>query len=344
MFDHFFDRSKPAMSFRECYVEATGDTQLTGQFSRCDKVRLREAVGADFREAMDSSTFSTNILGDSITRAMTREYSGLTAYADWRWLVDVVRINDFRTNERTRMGGYGNLPAVAERDPYLALTSPGDAKETYAISKRGGIETITMEMIANDDQGVIRRIPQKLATAAGRTLYEFVYDFLVNNATLGDGTALFHATRSNLGSAALSATAYAAARLAMRQIGELSSGKRQGILLKHLVIPSELEETVYNMFVRSTNLDATFVQSHTPITHVVDHWTDTNNWYATADKMDVPLIEIGFFMGNENPELFVQDLPNAGSLFSNDQIQYKIKHIYGGNVLTPDGFYGAVVA
>jgi DNA primase large subunit len=213
-----------------------------------------------------------------------------------------------------------------------------------AITKRGGTETISLETTANDDMGVIRRIPLKLATAAGRTLYEFVYDFLRSPPTLGDTVALFHASRGNLGSTALGDASFAAARLAMKRTPELSSAKRLGITLKHLVIPSDLEETAFNMFVRGTNNDETFVQSRKPTVHVVDYWTDANDWVATADKADVPLIEIGFYAGNENPEIFVQDLPTQGSLFSNDQIKYKIRHIYGGNVLGPDGFYKAVVA
>lgn len=344
MLDDFFDRSKRTMSFRECYVEITGDRNVTGLMQHVDVQRLREAAGEHaFREAISAATFG-NILGDSITRAMIRDYQGLESYSDWRWLCDIVPVTDFRTQERTRVGGYGNLPEVAENGAYNALTSPGDEKATYALSKRGGTETISLEAIANDDVGLIRRIPMSLATAAGRTLYEFVYEFLNGNGAIYDGVALFHATHANLGTAALDDTSFAAARLAMKQQTELSSNKRLGINLRHLAVPSDLEQTAYDMFVRNTNNDQTFVQSRKPTVHVVDHWTDTNNWYAAADNAQVPLIELGFYGGNEDPEIFVQDLPTQGSLFSNDQIKYKIRHIYNGAVRDYRGFYGAIVA
>jgi len=343
MLDDFFDRSKKAMSFRECYIDITGDRGCTGLLQNCDTALLREAAGANFREAISASTFA-DILGDSITRRMIADYNNLEAYKDWRWLVDIVPIRDFRVNERTRLGGYGNLPAVAENGAYAALTSPGDEKETYSISKRGGVETLSLETLANDDVGLIRRIPLNMANAAARTLFEFVHDFVVTNPTLGDSVTLFHASRGNLGSTALSAASFSAARLAIKQRTELSSAKRLGVILKHLLVPGELEETAFDLFVRNTNMDETFVQSRKPTVHVVDYWTDTNNWVATADKNDVPLIEMGFFNGNEDPEIFVQDTPNQGSLFSNDQIKYKIRHIYGGQVLNHVGFYKAVVA
>lgn len=343
MWDDFFDPSKSSVSLRECYIETTGDRGVTGLVRNCDPIRLREAAGANFREAVSAATFN-DILGDSITRALVRDYAGLEAYGDYGDLVDIVPIRDFRTNERTRLGGYGNLPAVAENGAYGALASPTDEKATYAVSKRGGTETVSLETIANDDVGVIRRIPMALAMAAKRTLYEFVLDFLATNPTIYDATALFTVGHGNLGTAALSATSFAARRLAMKQRTEKDSGKKLGIILRHLYVPAELEEAAFDLFVKGTNNDETFVQSRKPRVHVVDYWTDADNWYATADKATAPLIELGFFNGVQEPELFTQDLPTQGSLFSNDQIKYKIRHIYGGNVLDFRGFDGSVVA
>jgi hypothetical protein len=346
MFDDFFDPSKRAKSFRECYVEMTGDSGVTGLMQNCDMKRLRESLGSEesFREAISASTFA-NVLGSSITRAMVRDYNAMENYNDYQDLVDVVPVNNFRTQERTRMGGYGNLPAVAENGPYNALTSPSDEKSTYAVTKRGGKEIISIETIANDDVGAIRKVPQRLAVAAKRTLYEFALDFLATNPTVYDSSALFHAVNhANLGSAALSAAAFSAARLAVKKQAEANSLKKLGLVLRHLYVPAELEEAAFDLFVRTTNNDESFVQSRKPKVHVVDYWSDTNNWFATADKMEVPLIELGFYNGTEEPELFVQDLPTQGSLFANDQITYKIRHIYGGAVIDYRGLYGAIIA
>lgn len=343
MLDDFFDPKKPARSFREAYIELTGDRHVTGLIQNCDMRSLREAVaGTRFAEAVSAATFG-DILGDSITRAMIREYGALEAYQDWRWLCDVVPVTDFRTQERARMGGYGNLPAVAENGAYAALSTPTDEKATYAATKRGGTETVSLEAIANDDVGALRRIPMALATSAGRTLYEFVYNFLATNPVIYDGLALFHATHANLGTAALNEASFAAGRLAMKKQTELDSAKRLGITLRHVAVPSDLEEIAYDLFVRQSNNDETFVQSRKPTVHVVDYWTDTNNWFATADNAQVPLIELGFY-GGEDPQLFIQDNPTQGSLFSNDQVKYKIRHIYSGAVRDFRGFYGAIVA
>lgn len=344
MLDDFFDPEKRATSFREAYIQFTGDREVRGLVQSCDLRTLRESVGATrFNEAIASTTWG-EALGDAITRAMVREYAQSSMWDDWRDLVDVVPVTDFRTQRRVRIGGYGNLPGVAQAGPYTALTSPADEEATYAATKRGGTETVSLEAIANDDVGSIRRIPVKLTEAAKRTLFTFVLEFMNGNAAIYDTVALFHATHNNLGSTALGAASFAAARLAMLKQAEAGSSQRIGLITRHLYVPTDLEETAFDLFVRDTNNDETFVQSRKPRVHVVPHWTDANNWYATADKAAVQLIELGFYGGREEPELFIQDNPTQGSLFTNDQILYKIRHIYGGAVIDFRGFYGAIVA
>jgi hypothetical protein len=339
MLDAFFDPShadhRQAQSFRECYIEITGDRRVTGMLRECDEAKLREAL--------DSSSFD-DVLGNSITRRMIRDYNTPGIYDVWRQLGNVVPVGDFRTQERTRFGGYGDLPAVSESDPYAALTSPSDEKATYAVTKRGGVESVTLEMIKNDDVGVIRQIPTRLSRSAKRTLAKFVLDFLATNPVIYNSQNLFHGDHGNLGTAALDATTLAARRLAMLKQAEAGSGDRLGIGPKYLWVPPDLEETAVNLFRRNTQNDKTFTQSLTLEVMPVWYWTDTNNWYLTADPMDIPGVEIGFLDGQEEPELFVQDSPTGGSMFSHDQLTWKIRHIYGGAVKDFRFAQGSVVA
>lgn len=349
MLDAFFDPAhkdhRSVHSFKECYIEITGDKQVTGQMRNSDLARLREARGADFREAVDSTTFG-DILGDSITRRMQAIYIGMTDLQSWRRVAQVGRTSDFRTQEITRMGGYGNLPAVGQGDPYPALTTPGDDKATFAVTKRGGTEDVTLEAIKNDDMRVITRIPQELALAAGNTLYEFAFDFFRTNPNAWDGTALYHANHGNLFTVAFSAAEFAVHRLAMQKQTRVGSSKRMGTEPGVILLPFELQETAYNAFVRGQNLDKTFVQTINPEIIVVPYWSDATDWVTVAPKDRFPVLEIDFLDGREEPELFVQDNPSAGSMFSNDKLTYKIRHIYGGNLLVDaeKGTTKAVVA
>lgn len=346
MLDAFFDpRDNSVYSFRECYVELTGDKRVTGRIEHMDRTRLAESFGAAFRESLDSTSFA-NVLGDSITRRLIAEYRAAVDLDSWRQIASVARAESFRTQHRTLFGGYGDLPVVAEGDPYVSLASPADQEATYAVSKRGGTEDITLEMITNDDVGAIQRIPRKLARAAKRTLAKFVFDFIRTNPVIYDNQALFCANHGNLGSTALDAVEVGVVWSAMQKHTEISSGDRMGVTPKSMLVPIDLEEIGSNIFRRTTNQDKTFIQRMVLNIIPVWYWDDTTDWAIAADPADVPGIEIGFLNGQEEPELFVQDLPTAGSMFSNDKLIYKIRHIYGGNVL-PGGekaFYKEVVA
>jgi hypothetical protein len=344
MLDAFFaGTDRNVRSIKECYIQYTGDRQVTGELAHCDRRRLREAAGS-LLESVDSSTWA-NALGTSMRRALLADYANTSRYDVWRLLSGMpVPAQDFRTNERTRVGGYGDLPAVAQGDPYGSLASPSDEKASYAVTKRGGTEDVTLETIKNDDVGAVQRIPMKLSRAAKRTLSKFVLDFLATNPAIYDGDALFHANHGNLGSTALSAATLAAARLATLKQTELTSADRIGIPLVNLWLPPDLEETGFDLFRRTTNNDTDFVESLQMKVIPVWYWTDANNWFSTCDPNEIPIVEVAFLDGNEEPEIFVQDHPTVGSLFTHDKITYKIRHVYGGNVVEYRGAYGAIVA
>ncbi|MBC7964235.1 MAG: hypothetical protein H7Y05_14985 [Steroidobacteraceae bacterium] len=332
--DDFF--TGKVQSFKACYQDITGDTRITGQ--------LRDAV--KFQASIVSTGF-TEMLGDSIARRMVAEYNA-SGLSDWKKICTVVPLADFRTQRRPRMGGYGDLPAVAQSGLYGALASPLDEESTYAASKRGGTEDITLEAIKNDDIGMVRRIPQKLGRAGARTLYKFVFDFLATNAVVYDALALFVAGHNNLGVAALAKATLQANRLAMMKQTEQGSAEPLGIGPRYLVVPLDLADLAYELTAQPnlagfmpTVSDS--IKNQTWEIIPVKTWVDINNWYTVADPADIPTIEIGFLDGKEEPELFVQDLPSVGSMFSNDRITYKIRHIYGGAVEDFRGFQGNIV-
>lgn len=342
-------------SFKEAYTVITGDHNLTGQFKEAKNL-------ARFSEAMTVSSWA-QILGDSITRKMLAEYR-VPTLQDWRKVVsDITAISDFRTNRRMRMGGYGTLSTVAEQGTYQEMTSPGDEEATYAITKKGGLESVTMEMIANDDVGAIRRIPTRLGRSAARTLYEAVFALFSANSgqgaalTLTGNTAYVFVSSNAHGNYATTALSHAglnAVRYAMRtQAAFGDASEILGLTPKYILVPNELEELAFKLCMGPYTLvsAATTESSDAPNLHardgleyiVVDSWTDGTNWYSVCNPKDCPTIEVGFFQGREEPELFVQDQPTVGSMFSADKITYKIRHIWGLAILDYRGMAGNVV-
>ena len=346
MLDALFDPEGMAViSVKECYVELTGDKRVTGRREHCNQVLLREAIQTG--TGTGAGVFA-QVFGDSIARRMQRLYANMGIYGWWMKIAEVVPVNDFRTQRRLRWGGYGDLPTVAQAGAYAALTSPTDVEETYAVSKRGGTETITLEAIKNDDLAQIQRIPMRLTRAAQRTVSGFVSAFFTaqNGAgpDLEDGLTLFHATHKNRSATALASASVAAGRLAIVKQTEMDSSEQIGVAPKCLLVPWDLQETAWNLFQMGTRNDPDFVQNLGFEVVPVPHWTDANDWVLVVDPMEIPTIEIGFLDGMREPELFLQSMETVGSLFDNDQWTYKIRHIYGGTVLDYRGFYKGLVA
>lgn len=351
--DAFFDGdySKGYKSFREAWADITGyRPQAWGE--DVNRRILRESFGAGFdstvrgTESMTAASWA-QALGDSITRRMIRLYSQ-PELQTWRKVVsDIVPVSDFREQKRVRLGGYGILPEVPEGAPYQPLQSPTDEEAVYAVIKRGGTEDLTLEMIANDDIGAIRNIPRLLGLAAAITLYRFVWDLLLTNATCTyDGTAVFHANHGNTDNpATLNSTNLGVARRKMRK--QAAYGDSANILSltpQLLVVPPELEDIAFQLTTSAVAVtatsDATVPNLHKGMDYVVlDYWTDSNDWIAAADPNLCPTIEIGFYQGRQEPELFTQSDPLAGSMFSADKYTYKVRHTYHGTILDHRGFY-----
>ena len=335
MLEALFDpKDRTVMSVRECYLACTGDDRFTG--------RLTRSVSARMLEALDTTSLS-DAFGEAMHKRMMDLYKQSSIWDAWRLLVDIVPVSDFRNQERISLGGYGDLQAVAESGAYPGLSSPTDNKQKYAVTKRGGTEKITLEMMANDDVSIVTKIPGKMVKAAKRTLARFVFDFFKNNPNLADGNPWFHASRGNLGANGLDSAGVAAARLFFMNAKEPGSDEELGLPLKYLLVSAFQEETAFDLFKRDTNNDETFIQSLKPTVIPVPGWKDPNDWVATTDPQENPLIELGFFQGREEPELFVQDAPTHGSMFTNDEIKYKIRHIYGGSPLSEISAFKNVV-
>lgn len=358
--DAFFsgDFGKGYWSFRQAYMDITGNSprSYTEDFNR--RI-LRESIGGydsaeRATESMDSTTWNL-VLGDSITRRMVADYT-LPQLQSWRQIVSqITPVNDFRTQRIDRIGGYGTLPAVNQGAAYQPLTSPANEEVTYAITKRGGTEDITLEMIANDDVRSISRIPTKLGRAAANTLFRFVWGLVdpAVNPTIYDGNTLYHASHNNTNSTAFSQAQLSAVRQKMRdQAAYGDSVEILGYVPKFLCVPNELEEHAWEVVTSAVAMPSgapVGAASDIPNIHqgmtlvVMDIWTDNNNWLVIADPNQCPTIEMGFYQGRDTPELFTQSDPTQGSMFDADKLTYKIRHIYSGTVLDWRAFQGSIV-
>jgi len=339
------DSSIPAFhGIREAYVHFTGDRDVTGVI---DPEKMRH-VSEDWLP----SSFP-NVLGTSMTRLL------LQGYMQPDFGLDLVvpqgnrkAIRDFRTQERIRVGYFGDLPIVDSKVAnYAELTAPTDEKATYAILTRGGLVTIHRETIINDDLGFLNDTVNKLGRAARRTLAQRVYDLMINNAAIFDGVTWAHASShgANLRTVALSAAEIEAVAQLMYLQTEKDSGKVIGIEAAILVIPRQLQKTAKDLNEHQKEDAAKNEAFHRfgPNSERIitcPLFTDATDFCVLANQDEVPCIELGFLQGRQEPEMWLQDQPTADRVFFADRITYKVRHEYEPVVIDYRGFAKNVVA
>ena len=334
------------------YVPEVADMSWGGRVAE-------SAPGDGFRRVSEAVTSSTwaQMLGDSVTRRMTAEYK-VDDLNTWRALAsDIVSVKDFRTQRRVQLGGYGTLSSVAESANYPNLTSPTDAEETYSVTKYGGLESLTIETLANDDIGALRRIPRALGRAAALTVYRAAFDQLTTNALMGDGVALFAGGHANTNTTALSGAGLTTTRTAMMDqtaYGNASEVLGAGNAPRFILVPNELLDLAtaitsgpkYVSAIADADTAAASLPQNTVITPiVVPFWTDATDWFAFADPKNTPTFEMAFLGGKETPDLTVADDPRSGgSAFTADKVSYRVRIVFGVKMLDHRGVYRQVVA
>ncbi len=291
---------------------------------------LKEATTSDFADFVGDSS--------NVERELLRSYD--IAPSNWRKIVTLVPLRDMKTVTRLRRSDtdrYEVVPEGAEHEQ----GSYSSYKVTYDPKKYERGVNFTWEMLINDDLGAFRNIGRELGMAAQNTVNDFVISFLGGNPIIYDSQYLFHADHNNIGSAALSESALAAAVTSMREQTS-EKGNPLNIEPGYLVVPPELEFTAKKL-VNSTLVpggslnDVNVLQGMVEVL-VEPLLTDSDNWYLIAKPSSIQTVEIGFLGGRETPEILVKED------FERDVIWYKGRIVFGGAVLDYRGFYGAIVS
>mgnify|MGYP000002186596 CR=1 FL=1 len=281
----------------------------------------------------------TSIVKNAMNVLLAADYAKRT-----QWWAPLVRSEEVDTIDQAtlvRVFGLSTLSVVDEGQPYTELDW-ADEEETASFVKKGNYVGVTLESLLRDKLNVIRSLPTRLATSWFNTKSALAAAvFTVNTAAgpaLADGGALFNATavttaagHANLLTAALSFSAYGAARLAMRKQTDRVLGVGEKLLIepKYLLVPVDLEQTALQ--IRNSEKDPS--NADNPINPyqnkfevvVVPPWTDTNNWALVADPVTFSAIWDINLRGNVAPALFTADSEVAGAMFTNDTLRYKVR-------------------
>jgi len=327
----------PSLSgVRELYLMLTGDHELHGGYYP-DRVQL--ATTADF----------TGLIKNALNKIVvnTWEMLGRAGYDWWKHISQTEHFNTLHDVTGTLIGTVGDLPVVAEGDPYTELLI-GDSPETASFTKYGGYIPLTLELIDRDETRKLKAYARELGSAGLRKISKLVAEIFSANAgvgpTMADTGALFNATavtsaggHANLLTDELSTTAWDAACNAVYDQPMLiknaetyyGTGPKLAINPKFCLVPRALQKTAFQIlqgnFVREQDYVYDNVLKGSAVPIVVPDWIDPSDWAAACDPLIAPAIFVGERFGIM-PEIYVAGDELSPAVFMSDEHRLKVRH------------------
>lgn len=267
------------------------------------------------------------------------------------WFEPIVKVHEVDTIDDStlaRVFGVNALATVPEGGAYTELVI-ADEEETASFVKRGNYIGITLEVLMRDKIQFVQRIPQVLANTWYNTQSDLVSAVFTTNSAAGpalvDTGALFNATavgtpggHANLLTTGISHSEFGVVRTAMRKQTDQPLGAGRKLLLtpKYILVPVDTEVAALDIrnseLVPGADMDSAGAGAQTANHYrgqfeiiVVPTWTDVNDWAAVADPNIAPAIHLIYPRGQRTPQIFSADNELSGSMFTNDELRFKVR-------------------
>jgi hypothetical protein len=340
----------------EAYIHLTGDSEVSGFFKP-------DRTSKDLRSCQDfSSTSFSHALQNALNVHLTRSYRDFPFHEEIL-ISERKRVTDFRKIRSVQFGYLGELPDVdPEAADYEDMAPYADGEAQYQLSQKGAIIWVTRMMVINDTVGVIQAMTKRLSRAARLAHAKYVWKFFINNALCPDGTAWFTTGHGNFTGDSLDISPLVTAIKALANMTEPGpSTEKIGFDLAtfnwHLVVPINMWDSA----VKKNQGDSTFAANDltekepNPCHKLFGEnnerivtcpfMTSASDWGIIRDCEDVPIVEMSYLNGQEEPELIPGwgPLSEGSFIFNNDKLGYKIRHEYGGALAGFSGGYKSIV-
>jgi len=351
---------RPFESLSKAYVHFTGDSDLTGNL-RPDR------VSSGLRSSQD---FDSNAFTYALMNAMNVYLSMI--YKDFPYHEDILiskksNVTDFRAITAIQLAYFGELPDVdPETGDYSQLGPYADTDTEYRLGQKGGIVWVTRRHVIDDAIGLIQDMVKRMAKAARLAHAKYVWKFYIDNALCPDGTAWFTLDHGNLGNSALDIDPLVTAITALANMTEPGlSGEKIGLDLAtfnwHLVVPIAMWDSA----IKKNLSEGSYYAANDLTTKVPNpcqrlfgdrneriitcpFLTDANDWGLVRDREDVPVVEMAYMNGHEEPEFITEWTPASRVAapmftFKDDKLGFKVRHEYGGALADYRGGYKSLV-
>lgn len=322
-------------------------------------------AGIEVEEAFATGDFTLAAFA-AIDQEMVAQYEEQPS--EWKQYTKVTTVRDFRPKHLRSVGrGTFGLSQVPELTEYPAVEGLASDDKTIRVGKFGNRYAIGFEAWKNDEAiDEIGDIPAWLARAAAETEAVVAVSNLVNAS--GVNTGFFNAGNSNAPTSLPLTlenldTAIQAVRTRKAQVNgvervvkapalRLVVGPSSQTKAERILAIREIRQTTGN----TETVHANYLAGS--VTLVVDPALEVVNvsakaagtWFLLPDPNGAhPAVYAARLRGHETPEIRVKadtgqrvgggSIPASDGSFEIDDIQYRVRHIFGGAALDPTFTY-----
>lgn len=315
-------REMMGMSLRDLAIECLAAEGHTGLNRRSSEELFNMAQ----RQFFNPTAAFPAILDNAINKAYVEGHKTVAVTFD-QW-TKKGSLKDFKTHDNNYLAGpAGEFLEVPEGGELKHDVFGDEKRPTRKLKTYGRQFTLTRQAFINDDIDLITRIPAKYAASARKTINKQVYQILVNNPAIYDGTPLFSQAHGNLvttGTGITQASMQAMIMALQSQLDEF--GDACIIRPATIIVPSGMAFDIYTLFNSPTINTEGNTQAVNPLyryanqIQVIEDPTinvlcggfgKTMPWFLLGSKDDTDFIEVDYLNGQEIPTIRRMETPGT---------------------------------
>ncbi len=277
----------------------------------------------EFLQAAFSTRDIANVLSNVANKFIAEGYG--TVEQTWRKVAAIRPVVDFKANTGVRLV-MANLLQALSAEGEIQHGALSDTARTVTADTKALMLAVTRKDIINDDLGVLSDIPRRLGFAAART---FNTDFwAVFEAAVADNFSA-SAPKFNQTTGALTIATLGAAEALFLKLADADGnpiGTEASVLLTGTTAYTPAREIFASTMVTNGTAGRhpaanIYANMFTP---AMSRYLSPAPWYLVANPLSVPLMEVAFLNGREEP--FVE---TADADFNTLGVQMRCYYDYG---------------